>query len=239
MVRNVLAFVGVAALLGCESDKIVTPVTTGEVINLTQAQAATLVSRMTSFSSGSTDATLAALGDSARFVLTAGAEARQINVTTDLGEGPYWAVSIHRSKVGTGASPQSWSTFNVIAFNEPNDPTRFIVLGGFNQVAGTTPPSSVSGPIGGAASSSLTAHLFSVSGSQVSAWHASAGTSSLSATPGLEACPGFTGTGMTCLKSTMTANFTITTTVPGNGTTGTRTMSTAAAQTVPGIRLAF
>ena len=237
MVRNVLALAGVVTLLGCESDKIVIPVTTGEVINLTQAQAATLVSRMTSFSS--TDASLAALGDSARFVLSAGAEARQINVTTDLGEGPYWAVSLHRSRVGTGASPQSWSTFHVIAFNEPNNPTRFIVLGGFNQVSGTTPPTSVSGPIGAGAGGSLTAHLFSVSGTQVSAWHASGGTSSLNATPSLESCPGFSASGMTCLKSTMTANFNITTTVPGNGTTGTRTMSTASAQTAPGIRLAF
>ena len=240
MVRNVLALAGVAAVMGCESDKLVVPVTTGEVITLTQAQAATLVSRMTSFSSASGgDATLAALGDTARFVLTAGAEARQIEVTTDLGAGPYWAVSIHRTRVGTGTSPMSWSTFNVIGFNEPNDPTRFIVLGGFNQVAGTTPPSSVSGSIGSTANSSLTAHLFSVSGSQVSTWHASGGTSSLSATSGPESCPGFTATGMTCVKSTMTVNFNITGTVAGNGTTGTRTMSTASAQTVPGIRLAF
>lgn len=237
MVRNVLALAGVVVLLGCESDEIVTPVTTGEVITLTQAQAATLVSRMTSFSS--TNANLAALGDSARFVLTAGAEARQINVTTDLGGGPYWAVSLHRSRTGTGASPQSWSTFHVIAFNEPNDPTRFIVLGGFNQVSGATPPTSVSGSIGGAANSSLTAHLFSVSGSQVSAWHASAGTSSLAATPSVETCPGFSASGMTCVKSAMTANFNITTTVPGNGAAGARTMSTASAQTAPGIRLAF
>lgn len=239
MVRNVLALAGVVALLGCESDEIVIPVTTGEVITLTQAQAATLVSRMQSFSSGSTDPTLAALSDSARFVLKAGAEARQISVTTDLGAGPYWAVSIHRTRVGTGTSPQSWSTFNVIAFNEPNDPTRFIVLGGFNQVSGTTPPTSVSGPIGGASNSSLTAHLFSVSGSQVSAWHASAGTSSLVATPSSETCAGFSASGMTCVKSTMTANFNITTTVPGNGATGSRTMSTASAQTAPGIKLAF
>ena len=237
MVRNVLVLAGMVALLGCESDKIVTPVTTGEVINLTQAQAAMLVSRMSSFSS--TDASLAALGDTARFVLTAGAEARQINVTTDLGDGPYWAVSLQRSRAGTGTSPQSWSTFHVIAFNEPNDPTRFIVLGGFSQTTGTTPPNAVSGAIGSTSTTSLTAHLFSVSGSQVSAWHASAGTSSLSVTPTTEACPGFSATGMTCVKSTMTANFSITTTVAGNGATGQRTMSTASAQTVPGIRLTF
>lgn len=222
---------------GCESDKIVTPITTGEVITLTQAQAATLVSRMTSFSS--TDPSLAALGDTARFVLTAGAEARQINVTTDLGDGPYWAVSIHRSRTGTGSSPQSWSTFHVIAFNEPNDPTRFMVLGGFNQVSGSTPPTSVVGSIGSTATSSLTAHLFSVSGTQVSAWHASAGTSSLSATATSEACPGFSGSGMTCVKSTMATSFNITTTIPGSGSAGTRTMSTASEQAVPGIRLAF
>src|SRR5687768_14746227 len=114
--KHLALAVGVVAITGCESDEIVIPVTTGEVIQLTPAQAATLVSRMTSFSTTGTDQTLAALGDSARFVLTAGAEARQINVTTEIGSGPFWAVSLQRSRVGTGASPQSWSTFHVIAF---------------------------------------------------------------------------------------------------------------------------
>src|SRR5687768_10485971 len=81
-IRRSALVLGSLALLGCESDEIVIPVTTGQVIQLTQAQAATLVSRMTSFSS--TNSSLAALGDSARFVLTAGAEARQISVTTDI-----------------------------------------------------------------------------------------------------------------------------------------------------------
>ena len=238
-VRRLVLVAGAAALAGCESDEIVIPVTTGEVITLTEAQAAALVSRMGSFSTTHADQTLKALGDTARFVLTAGAEARQIAVTTDLGEGPYWAVSLHRSKAGTGASPQSWSTFHVIAFNEPNNPTRFIVLGGFSQASGTTIPSSVSGSIGATSTSSLTAHLFSVEGNQVSAWHANAGSSSLSATPTAEACPGFTSTTMSCLRSSMSVTFNITGTVAGGGASGQRTASASSAQTVPGIRLAF
>jgi hypothetical protein len=239
--KHLVRTAGVIALLGCESDEIVIPVTTGQVIQLTPAQAATLVSRMSSFLTSSSDQTLRALGDSARFVLTAGAEARQIAVTTDLGSGPFWAVSLHRSRAGTGSSPQSWSTFHVIAFNEPNNPTRFIVLGGFNLVSGTMPPSSTSGTIGSTSTSSLTAHLFSVNGNETSVWHASAGTSALSATPTVEACPGFTATGMTCLKSSMSVTFNITASVAGSGSaaTGQRTASTASAQTVPGVRLAF
>ena len=236
MKRIVLA-AGAAVLMGCESDKTVIGVTTGETIQLTQAQAAALVSHMSSFSS--TDPSLSSLADSARFVLKSGAEAHQIAVTTDLGDGPYWAVSLFRSHVGAGTSPQSWSTYHVIAFNEPNNPTRFIVLGGYNSVSGTTPPSSVTGPIGSSATSSLTAHLFSVAGSAVSAWHASGGTVSMTATPTSEACAGFTATNMTCVKSSMSATFNITTTVAGNGTTGQRTAASSGAQTAPGIRLTF
>ncbi len=236
-VRNALMAAGLAVVAGCESDQTVIGVTTGEVIQLTNAQAAALVSHMSTLST--TDPSLAALADSARFVLTAGAEARQIAVTTDLGDGPYWAVSMHRSRAGTGASPQSWSTFHVIAFNEPNNPTRFIVLGGYSSASGTIPPASVTGSIGSSATSSLTAHLFSVSGSQASAWHANGGTVSLVATPLAESCPGFSATGMTCLRSSMSATFNITSTVAGNGTTGQRTAASSGAQTVPGIRLAF
>jgi hypothetical protein len=227
------------ATLGCESNERVIGVTTGDVIHLTNAQAAALVSHMQSASTASSDATLAALADSARFVLTAGAEARQIAVTTDLGDGPYWAVSMHRTHAGTGASPQSWATFHVIAFNEPNNATRFIVLGGFSAVSGTTPPTSVNGSIGSNATSSLTAHLFSVNGTQLSAWHASAGTVSLAATTGAGGCPGFSATGKTCITSSMAATFNITTTVAGNGTTGQRTVASSGAQTAPGVRLLF
>ena len=234
-IRNSWMAAGLAVVMGCESDKTVVGVTTGEVIQLTNAQAAALVSHMSTLSTK--DPSLAALADSARFVLTSGAEARQIAVTTDLGDGPYWAVSMHRSRAGTGTSPQSWSTFHVIAFNEPNNPTRFIVLGGYSAASGTTPPASVSGSIGSSATSSLTAHLFSVNGSQASAWHASGGTVSLTATPLAESCAGFTATGMTCLRSTMSATFNITSTVAGNGTTGLRTASSSGAQTAPGVRL--
>jgi hypothetical protein len=234
-----ILLVAFATLAGCESDKTVFGVTTGETIHLTEAQASALVSRMASFSTASTDPTLAALADSARFVLKSGAEAHQINVTTDLGDGPYWAVSMQRTHAGTGTSPQSWSTFHVIAFNEPNNVSRFIVLGGYSSVSGTTPPNSVSGSIGSSSTSSLTGHFFSTSGTQVSAWHANAGTVSMTATPTTDACADFSATSMTCVKSSMSLTFNITGTVPGNGTTGQRTGSASSAQTAPGVRLAF
>lgn len=233
--KRAILIVAALAALGCESDERVVGVTTGEVIHLTNAQAAMLVSHMSAFSSR--DPSLAALADSARFVLKAGAEARQIAVTTDIGSGPFWAVSMQRTKSG---ATQSWSTFHVIAFNEPNDPTQFIVLGGFASNSGGAPPNMVTGSYSGATStSSVTAHLFTVSGTQTSAWHASAGTSTLTASPTAETCPGFSATNMTCLKSTMSAAFTITASVPGNGTTGQRTAGTTATASVPGIRLSF
>ena len=233
--KRTLLWLAVLASVGCESDNTVVGVTTGEVIQLTNAQAAMLVSHMGAFSS--TDPSLAALADSARFALTAGAEARQIAVTTDIGAGPFWAVSMQRTHTGT---TQSWSTFHVIAFNEPNNPTQFIVLGGYASNSGGAPPNTVTGSYSGPTStSSVTAHLFTVAGNQASAWHASAGTSTLSVTPTIEACPGFSATNMTCLKSTMTAAFTITASVPGGGATGVRLGGTSGTVSIPGIRLSF
>ena len=63
---------------------------------------------MSSFSS--TDPSLAALADSARFVSTAGAEARQImsrptSVTAILGR------SMHRTRAGNRCVAASWATF--------------------------------------------------------------------------------------------------------------------------------
>ena len=230
-----MLIIGFVALAGCESDKRVGGVTTGEVIQLTNAQAAALVGHMSAFSS--TDPSLAALADSARFALRAGAEARQIAVTTDIGPGPFWAVSMQRTHTGT---TQSWSTFHVIAFNEPDNPTKFIVLGGFASNSGGAPPNTVTGSYSGPTStSSVTAHLFTVAGNQASAWHASAGTSTLTVTPAIEQCPGFSATNMTCLKSTMAAAFTITASVPGNGSTGVRLGSSSGTVSIPGIRLSF
>ena len=221
-------------LAACSDDDPAGP-TTGDLITLTSAQAAALVAKVESF--GSTDPSLAALSDTVDVVVKAGAQARRIDVTTDLGSGPYWAVSLHMPN--TVSSPAS-STFHIIAFNEPTNPTRFIILGGWQQGVGSSAPNTVSGSLSGPTSTtSVTAHLFSVSGTQVSAWHATDGTSYMTSGTTSGSCVGFTGPG-TCTPASMDISFTISGSIAGSGTaaTGERT---AAGNVVgiPGIRLSM
>lgn len=201
--------------------------TTGELITLTQSQAAAVIAKVEAL--GTVDASIAALSDTIDVVIKAGAQARRIDVTSDIGDGPYWAVSL---QVFAGTT----STFHVMAFDEPSNPTRFIVLGGA-VLGSSTPVNSASGSIGTSGSVSLTGHLYSVSGTDISAWHVGAGSSSLVAHPSTQACPGFVGPG-TCVSITMDATFSFTSSVPDvNGSaTGQRT-ATGSVSEIPGVRL--
>lgn len=209
--------------------------TTGDLITLTAAQAAALVAKVESF--GAADPNLASLSDTVAVVLKAGAQAKRIDVTTDLGSGPFWAVSLHMPN--TISSPAS-STFHVIVFNEPQNPTQFIILGGWAQGTGSTAPSTVNGSLSGPTSTtSVTAHLFSVSGDEVSVWHATSGGSVLTSRTTGQSCTGFTGPG-TCVRAAMDISFDIVGSVAGTGSaaTGQRTAS-GTVSGVPGIRLSM
>ena len=203
----------------------------GEVITLTASQAAALVGKIESF--GSSDPTLQSLADTVGVVIKAGAQARRVDIVNSQGASSFYAVSLQR----THPSSPAWSTFHVIAFDDAANPTLFVILGGFSQVQTATPPNTVTGPIGATSSSSLTAHLFSVSGNQVSTWNASGGTSYMTAGATTQTCAGWAGPG-TCVASTMDASFTITGSVPGNGTTGQRTWS-GNITAVPGISMSM
>jgi hypothetical protein len=230
--RHYLTALGLALVLSsCESDSTQP---SGDLVTLNAQQAANIVARVAQFSSS--DPTLGALADTIQFVVKAGAEVQQIDVTTSFGVTSYWTISLHRTFAGAS---QSWSTFHVLGFNDLSDPTEFLILGGFSQVAGTTPPTSLMGSIGSSASSSLTGHFFAVIGGQVGMWNASGGTVSMSAASTTEACPNFSASGMTCVKSSMNASFAITQTVTGGApATGNRTGSALAA-TIPGVKLSM
>jgi hypothetical protein len=235
MKRNISGSAALCLVLAaCGANESIGP-TTGELITLSAAQAAALVSKVESF--GALDPNLASLSDTVEVVLKAGAEAKRIDVTTDLGSGPFWAVSLHMPN--TISSPAS-STFHVIAFNEPNNPTQFIILGGWAQGTGNNPPSTVNGSLSGpSATTSVTGHLFSVSGSQVSAWRATSGGSVLTSSATGQACTGFTGPG-TCVRGAMDVSFSIAGTIPdaGSAATGQRTAS-GTITSIPGIRLSM
>lgn len=218
----------VAAVGGCSGDSGGPPL--GETITLSATQAAALVSRIESF--GSSDPTLQALADTIDVVIKGGAEARRVEISISQEPSLFYAVSLHRTNAQS--NPPS-STYHIIAFDDPTTPTVFVILGGFNTGSGTAPPNTVTGPIGATSAGSLTGHLFNVSGNQLLSWHASGGTSYMTAGATSQQCTGFAGPG-TCVKSTMDASFTITASVPGNGTTGERSWS-GNITSVPGIQL--
>ena len=223
--HSVVSIALALSIVACSDDP--TEPVNGDVITLTQGQAVALVAKVESF--GAQDATLIGLSDTVDVVIKAGAQARRIDVTSDIGSGSYWAVSL---QVVAGTT----STFHVVAFDDPSNPTRFIILGGA-VLGSATPVNSASGAIGTNGTTSLTGHLLSTSGTAVSAWHVSGGTLSFVVHPTAQACPGFVGGG-SCVSLTMDVAFNFTASVPDqNGpATGQRTGS-GAAEGIPGVRL--
>ena len=183
--------------LGCGSDKATGPETR---ITLSAAQATILTNKITLIAP--LHSQIAWLADSANLVIKSGAEADLVPISTTIGAGPFYAVGLQR---GVQGSAGSFSTFDLIAFNDPSNPTDFIVVDGYNSGSGA-PPTSVSGPFDGPAYG----YLFHIEGSTVSSWAAALGTAAF--TRGLPggACEGFqSSSGVTCALTSLTASFTI------------------------------
>ena len=221
--------VGSVFVIGCGSDSTAPH---GPAVTLTAAQATVLMARITELAPVHPE--LAWLADSANLVLKSGAEADVISITTDLGAGPFYAVGLQR---GVQVSSIAFSTFDLIVFNDPSNPTDFIIVDGFT--SGTfTPPTSASGAFGGSA---VNGHLFHVAGNTVTAWRAQAGTATLSTGALGDACTGFvSNVAVTCAQSALTAEFNIVSAVQdaGGQTSSTRSASLAATS-VAGILLSY
>src|SRR5687768_10183975 len=95
-------------------------------ITLTASQAATLNARIYQIAPRSPD--IAWLADSANLVLKAGAVVDSTSIDVSIGGGPYYAVSLQRH-VSHPTAP--FTTFDAIYFNDPSNPTRFVILSAF------------------------------------------------------------------------------------------------------------
>lgn len=211
------------ALSAC-SDEPTEPVNE-DVITLTQAQAVALVTKVESF--GAQDATLRALSDTIDVVIRAGAQARRIEVTSDIGNGPYWAVSL---SVVSGTT----STFSVVAFDDPSNPTRFIILGGA-VLGSASVVNTASGSIGTTGTTSLTGHILMILDNSLFAWHVSGGSLSFTVHPTTQSCPSFVGPG-TCVSITTDATFSFTASI-GTGTISSQRTASGTGVGIPGVRL--
>ena len=221
-----------AAIVACgDSETTSPPPPASQTLVLTAAQVTALDSTgQVIVQANPTDGTLKSLVDSTLLVLTAGVEAKRLDVATNLTAAPLFFVGVHRAVVRpTG----SFSTWNVVGFDDPSHLVSLLEVNGFAQTGGATPPSSVSGTIGDG-SGIVNGLLLQVgSGGTVTKWSASAGSVSFSSSAPGAACPGFTATPkVTCAMETMRVRFTAT-------ASGGRNASMSTEVDVPAMRLTF
>ncbi len=214
--------------LGCGSDSATGPAAT---LTLDATQAAAVMNKIIQIAPLHTG--IAWLADSANLVLRSGAEADLVPISTTTGPGPFYAVGLQRRIQASGSA---YSTFDFIAFNDPSNPTDFIIVDG--TLSGTgQPPTSTSGAFDGP----VNGYLFHVDGSTVSSWRAAIGTGSLSGGAPGNACTGFQGsTGITCAQASLTAAFSITAAFQDAGpSSSTIAQATLGSATVAGIVLNY
>jgi len=143
---SVVAITALASLAACGSDNT-GPTLPSDVIQLTGGQVSALDSAVrAAVGSNPSNPDLKALLDSAIDALAAGVQAKRIDVNTDLTTAPLFFVGIHRAySIAAGGS---FSTWTVVAFDDPSHVSTMIDLGGFAP-GGAAPPNSASGTIGG------------------------------------------------------------------------------------------
>lgn len=228
---TVIAVAVLAAAVACSDNS---PDDNGS-IKLSASQATMLNTRIDLAVAGTTE--LAWLADSANLALREGAVVDTVSITTDLGPGPYYGIGLQRAMYATN-SPSA--TFDAILFNDPANPTRFIIVSGWAQ--GTSlPPGAVSRVFGAPPStSSMSGHLYAIDGTAVTHWRATAGSASLVNDGSAPPCTSFVATTLvSCESSGLKTTFAITASVRESGAaTGTRT-ATMATATLRGIRLLF
>lgn len=214
--------------LGCGSDKVVGP---SSQITLSAAQATALMSKITQFAPLHNQ--ISWLADSANLVIKSGSQADLIAVSTNLAPGPFYAVGLQRGIQLTGSA---LSTFNLIAFDDPSNPTNFIVIDGFN-TGTTTPPTSTSGNFDGP----VNGYLFHVDGSTLASWRAALGTATFSSGAPGAACVGFqSSAGVTCALTGLTVSFSITAAFQDAGPPVSQTaQANLSSTTVSGILLSY
>ena len=234
--HKLLWLIASAALLtgACTNDDPAGPEDDGSIV-LTPAQVTAIRERVVELAGENAD--IAWLADTIDIIVSAGVVATEVDVTTVPGVPlPFYAVSLQRT-ITTASSASA--AFDVILFNDPSNPTEFIIANGWiNPGDNDTPPTTVSGTFGSPTEISIVnAHFFRIEGETVQQWRASGGT----ATFGYAAAPDGTcstvedSESVTCDPADLTATFTITEAQPdGGGATGTRS-AVLTASTVRGI----
>jgi hypothetical protein len=234
-----LAPLGALALLlatACGTDNT-SPSLPADRLQLTAAQVKALDSSgqaIVQANPGNAD--LKSLVDSTLMVLTAGVEARRVGITTNLTTAPLYLVGVHRA---VARSTGSWSTWTLVAIDDPAKLVNLIEVSGFSQSTGATAPPAVSGTIGDGTGIVNAMLLQVAAGGAVTQWRASTGTVSFSSDAPGAACPGFVPTPIvTCALETMHVRFAANA-PSGTGGAGARNAALATESDVPAMRLTY
>jgi hypothetical protein len=181
------------------------------------------------------NASLKSLVDSTLLVLTAGVQAKRLDVTTNLTTKPLYFVGVHRA---VSRATGSFSTWTVVGMDDPEKLTSLVEVSGFAQNATATPPASLSGTIGDGGF--VNGLLLAVgNGGAVTEWRPTTGTASFSSSAPGAACPNFAATAIiTCTLETLRVRF-ILTAPNGSGGAGARAASIATEVDVPTMRLTY
>ena len=224
-------------LAACGGTDSTGPDTAPEVLQLTTKQVGALDSTGQVISQANPgNASLKALVDSTLLVLTAGVQAKRLDVSTNLTTKPLYFVGVHRAVGGVNGS---FSTWTLVGMDDPEKLTSLIEVAGFAASASGTPPTFVAGTIGDGAGTVNGMLLAVGNGGAVTEWRATSGTVTFSSTPSNTACPNFTPNGnITCTLETMHVRFTISA-PSGTGGASARQAAVAADVDVPAMRLTY
>lgn len=228
------ALVMLALVAACETSPS-GPNTSGDV-QLSASQSTALLARIGQIAPLHPE--LAWLGDSVAVVLGSGAAITPIELSTDLASAQFYAVGLQRAFVRV---TDSFSTYDIIAFDNPASPTNFIIIDAIASASGATPPTSVTGAFGGgSASTGVNAYLFHIDGNTVSSWRATTGGAAIAADTVAGACAAFEGpSGVTCSRATMTGSFNVISAAGDDGASGSTRHATMGTQLIAGARLRF
>jgi hypothetical protein len=237
LTRLVPSFVVLALVAACSGGDSTSPEPAPDVLQLTTKQIGALDSTgqvITQANPG--NPTLKALVDSTLLILTAGVEAKRLDVTTNLTTKPLYFVGVHRAVTRAGGS---FSTWTLVGMDDPEKLTSLVEVAGFAQSATGTAPASVTGTIGDGTGIVNGTLLVVATGGAVTEWRAATGTVSFSSTASSTACPNFTPGGtITCTLETMRVRFTMSA-PSGTGGASARSAAITTDIDVPAMRLTY
>jgi hypothetical protein len=231
----IVALAGLGLVAACSDKKITEPTDTPASFNFTAAQVQAIDSI-----GGVVVATnpaipdIQSLMDSTLGVLTAGIEARRVDVSTNLTTAPLYFVGIHRVVERPSGS---FSTWNVVGLDDPATLGNIIQVSGFASSTSATAPMSVNGTIGDGTGVVNGALWQIATGGNASRWPATSGTVSLRSDAAGAACPNFVATAvLSCALETMHLQFTMT---GSGGSAGSRQASVTTEVAIPTMRLTY